>query len=1011
MSLLNLLYRPIFAMQSGTNDLIQMQMKRATAHIINSTKRVLVMTILLVASFSLGFTQGWEISFGGENEDQGVAILQTVDEGYIEVGFSESFGSDNDFDIYIVRTDVDGTLVWSEVYDEANVEQASDLIQLEDQNYLVLGYINDTDEEVLTDHVYLMKVNDKGELLWTKRYNNNGLNQRGQKIITTADGGYAIIGQITTASGNKDILLIKLDSNADEVWRETYGTPYTDSGKGLVEVEDGFVFAANVKGDMFPDNDVAIYRVNESGSLVSLKVHGTENDNEEVNDLIKTSDGNIVLVGSSDNFNKAYIIKSDLNGDTLWTREIVETAYDDVLISVIELEDQSIVAVGQNYAEVGGDVDVLLLKLLPNGDLVWRQTLGEEFSSLQYGEDVVQSSDGSLVIAGYSAQGAQVFGNDLTIIKLDEEGNFYTNLIEGKVFWSDDGCNPFEEGDIPLNDWLVNVEGADNRFVGSTDAEGNYSIPVDIGEYTVTLLPKNDTWDVCSPSSFPVTFTATYDTLVYNFPVRSAVDNCPVLTIDASTGGLITCETTTYVVEYCNDGSALAENTYAEILLDEELTFVDASIPFSMPTADSLILELGDLLPLACGEFTVTVEVACDVENLQSVAFSANIAPTEFCGPINPDWDGAILKLTGRCEGEQVVFSAKNIGDNPMSTTLGYVIVEDVLMFLTQPGEIPVLNPGEEQDLPDFIPANAIGSTYRIIATQSEGAPGNNFPTVAVEGCLLEGNTEYTTGVVTQFPENDQDPYIDIDVQEILSTSGSANIMIGHPKGYQDSIIISNTDLEYTVLFANTEVDTLNRLVIRDTLPTQLDLASLSVGPASHPYTFEIYNGGILKITFTDLSLLPDGSGTATDSRGFVKFSLSQKQNLPLGTVIENSAAVYFDFVAPIITNKVRHVLACENFLTVGCITVDVIEPSVVNGINIRIQPNPLHSSADFIIEGCECGQVEMILRNALGQEIRRELYAGPQFTFQRRNLPPALYFLEIRSKGQLLQTSKLLIQ
>ena len=104
--------------------------------------------------------------------------------------------------------------------------------------------------------------------------------------------------------------------------------------------------------------------------------------------------------------------------------------------------------------------------------------------------------------------------------------------------------------------------------------------------------------------------------------------------------------------------------------------------------------------------------------------------------------------------------------------------------------------------------------------------------------------------------------------------------------------------------------------------------------------------------------------------------------------------------------------IACEDFLTVGCITVGITEPPVVKGINIRVQPNPTHTSADFIIENCEeCGQVEMILRDAHGREVRREQYAGSEFTFQRKNLVPALYFFELRSNGQILQTGKLLIQ
>lgn len=1005
---------PIFVMQSETIDLIRAQMKGANAHIRKAVRQVMVMTILLVAFLNAGLAQGWEVSFGGVFEESAAAILQTEDEGFIEVGFSQSFGSDSDFDIYIVRTDVDGTEIWSTFYDESNVEHGRDVIQLEDHNFLVLGFINDIDPVIgaTPTQVYLMKIDDKGEKLWSHRYENSGMNQRGTKIIATSDGGYAIIGStIESGETSSDILLIKLDSNADEVWRRVYGDELSQEAQDLLEVENGFVFVANEDEDQSAYDDVAIYRVDETGNIISVKRYGESGSAETVNDLLQTSDGNIVLVGASNNDNNSFFIKSDLNGDTLWTREIVGSIHDDPLSAVTELKDGALVATGQSYPD-GIDPKVLLIKLSAEGQLIWRKTLGSEFSVPQFGEDIALAADGGFVIAATSSKASLVFINDMTIIKLDGEGNFYTNLLEGKVFLSTDGCNPYEEGDLDLEGWFVQVEGEDNQFVGSTDAEGNYSIPVDIGSFTVSLLPKNDTWDICSPSSFPVDFTAIYDTLVYNFPVRSAIDNCPLLTVEVSTGILQACSDATYTIEYCNDGSALAENAFVEIELDEELTYVNASIDPSTVVENTLVFQLGDLAVLECGSFTVNVQVACDeIEELQAVSFTTNIFPDTTCSPLSPDWDGAKIEVKGRCEDNQIVFSAKNVGDNPTDVVLGYIIVEDVLMFLNN-GEVPILPPGTEVDLGMPITPNEIGSTYRLIAMQSEGAPGNNYPTVFVEGCTQEGNENFTTGMVTQFPDNDQDPYSDIDVQEILTTSGTANILISHPKGYQDSIITQSTDIEYTILFANTTVDTLNRLVIRDTLPAELDLATLSVGPASHPYNAELYNGGILKITFNDLHLLPDGSGEVTDSRGFVKLTLSQKPNLLLGTVIDNSAAVYFDYVAPIITNKVRHVIACEDFLTVGCITVGITEPPVVKGINIRVQPNPTHTSADFIIENCEeCGQVEMILRDAHGREVRREQYAGSEFTFQRKNLVPALYFFELRSNGQILQTGKLLIQ
>lgn len=1002
-------------MSTKENDLNDVRMRRAIAHEKMKKIGFLVLLANLFFSFSVlaqNNLGGWEVSFGGDSEDQGIAIIQTVDEGYLEIGFSESFGSDGDFDIFLVRTDVDGTPIWQRSFDEGYIEQPGDVIQLADESFLICGHINDLNGTPAgtASQFYLMNVSARGDLLWTKRYPNDGLRQRARRIIPTADGGFMLIGFTQEmVDGENNIMLLKLDANAEEEWRENYGTTdRDDEGRDIIEVEDGYVFVANIKGDQGPDNDIAIYRVTSLGGLVSLDVYGTDNLNEEVNDLIKTQNDELVLVGSSGSFSNAYILKGNLNGDTLWTREIDAGAIENELRSVIELEDGSLVAVGQTLP-TPVNTDILLLKLSADGDLIWKRNLGDQFEFNKLGEDIARSSDGGFVIAGYSAEADQVFINDLMIVKVDSEGTYLTNMLSGKVFWSTDGCNPFEEEDQPLEGWLIRVDGTDRTYIGSTDAEGNYRIPVDTGSYQVTLLKLNDTWDMCSPFSFPVDFTVNYDTLVYNFPVRQAVD-CPYLEVEATTSSLEFCAPATYVIEYCNWGAGIAGDAYVEIILDDELSYDGASIDSSMVTDNSLVFELGDLPPGMCGTFELYVQVGCEgILEGQAAFVDVHIYPDTICAPLDPDWDMSSLKVRGECDNGNIQFFASNIGTAPMTTSQEYVVTEDVIMFFQ--GVIDPLEPQEEIAISAPIPVNEDGSTYRLIANQVDGHPGNSFPTVAVEGCTLEGNSNYTTGQVTQFPENDQDPFVDIDVQEIIS-SGEASVMRGHPRGYQDSIITPTTDIEYTILFANTGMDTLNRLVIRDTLPPQLDFSSLEVGPASHPYEIELYDSGVLKITFDNLELLPDGSAAEAASQGYVKFTLSQKQNQALGTVIENRAAVYFDYIAPYRTNTVRHLVACENFLTEGCLLVDVDEPPTPTGVTITVLPNPFNTSAQFIIEGCsDCENIEMILRDAQGREVRREQHQGPSFTINRKQLAPAVYFYELRSKGLTLSTGKLLVQ
>ncbi|RME99422.1 MAG: hypothetical protein D6772_07735 [Bacteroidetes bacterium] len=1005
-------------MQTEIYDLIQARMKRALA-----LKRMIEGRTLWVAiSFFLfcanGFSQGgWEVIFGGNREDLGVAVLSTVDHGFIQVGYSESFGSDGDIDIYVARTDVDGTLLWQREYDEGLTEQPGDIIQMPDGSFMIVGHANVVDGNPggSRDQVYLLHIDAQGEFLQSWRYANDGLNQRGRKIARTDDGGFIIIGSTSEAELSKtDVLVLRLDSNGQEVWRQTYGnTGTTESGADILEVPGGFLFMAN--GDFSssnPSDDVGIYKIDQDGEVISVTFFGNENEFEAIQDFTRTSDGKVVGVGTAQNFRSALFLKCNLDGEVLWTRTLDITAGDDQLRGIVETPQGKLTAVGYATPEESVAINVILAQLNADGSLDWQRVLGQEFVSNRFAESIALAKDGGFIIGGFSAEEEAVIINDVIFIRVDENGNYFTNLIEGKVFWSQDGCNPYEVGDPHLANWLVTVSGDTRTYIGSTDEDGNYAIPVSEGSYTVALLPRSDAWQVCSPQSFPVEFTTGYDTLVYNFPVRAPGSGCPLLQVEISTGALTACNTATYTVNYCNDGSATAEAAYIDIILDPALTFVSSSVAPDQVIDSLYRYELGDLAALECGSFTLDVETPCaGAVDLQAITVGAFIYPATLCTDDNPNWNGASLELRGRCEAGQVIFTAKNVGTAPTPETQNYVIVEDVLMFLT--GDIPVLDPDEEVQLGDPIPVDQMASTYRAIAQQTTGHPGNRFPTAVVEGCVQNEGDNYHTGFVTQFPEDDQDPYIDIDVQELLRTSGSANLLIGHPKGYLDSIIVPSTDIEYTVLFANTqEVDTLNRLVIRDTLPAELDLSSLVTGPASHPYFFELYSSGVLKITFDSLQLLPDGSGTGADSRGFVKFTLSQKPDLPQGTVIENTAAVYFDYVAPTRTNAVRHVIGCENFLIEGCITVDVDEPLPGSELSIGVYPNPFHTQATFSINGCEsCGNFELIIRDALGREVRRESYSASPFRFEGKALTPALYFFELRSQGQTLHTGKLLVQ
>ena len=119
-----------------------------------------------------------------------------------------------------------------------------------------------------------------------------------------------------------------------------------------------------------------------------------------------------------------------------------------------------------------------------------------------------------------------------------------------------------------------------------------------------------------------------------------------------------------------------------------------------------------------------------------------------------------------------------------------------------------------------------------------------------------------------------------------------------------DGRVRPDTDLNYTIYFQNTGTFTAYNIYILDTLDDQhLNVSSLEILESSHPMELYVIEGNILRFNFNNI-MLPDSNSNEPLSHGFVTYKIKQKQNLNTGTVINNSASIYFDFNPPIYTNE-----------------------------------------------------------------------------------------------------------
>jgi hypothetical protein len=118
--------------------------------------------------------------------------------------------------------------------------------------------------------------------------------------------------------------------------------------------------------------------------------------------------------------------------------------------------------------------------------------------------------------------------------------------------------------------------------------------------------------------------------------------------------------------------------------------------------------------------------------------------------------------------------------------------------------------------------------------------------------------------------------------------------------------------LDYHIRFQNTGTAPAHNVRISDVLDNQLDMSTLKVIASSHAMYYFMDDNKVLTFDFPNI-MLPD-SGTDFDaSQGFVSFSINRKPNLPIGSNIKNTAAIYFDFNDPIITNTTENIIVLKS--------------------------------------------------------------------------------------------------
>lgn len=915
-------------------------------------------------------------------------VLATDNTGYILVG-STSMGSDFS-NILSLKIDWNGDVIWRKSYGTLNSEFGSTIVAHEDNTYTILGTTTINEEGDELEMVQLLRINESGDSLWYRTYEYEAKHSNQHSLSNTLGAQIAYKQSLQTTS---DHGIYFLGDN--------------DNTLHIVEVDE--------LGDI--QEDIVVHGMSTVSEDTTL---GVPNDWHHGLDFKTLEDGGFVLVGNriarNWSFGQDTILNSSMietavrklneQGQIVWEKayqsEVAPTTFTMVVYHkysnspLIEVADNGDLVFTSNavyrdptFSNISKS---FLIRVNADGDLIWNKEYPIPLNFYQK-TSLRKSANGHFVIGGFLHEEVDEEPQRAFLVKVDSNGEIHSNYINGRVSFDENSNCEMETEELGLKNWQVTLVGSDTIRT-TTDSMGNYAFNVDTGNYALSVTPPNMLWAICD-NNIPIQLQLS-DTITTNF-LAQANTNCTQLEVDIATPFLRRCFDNEYIISYRNQGTMTAENAYVEIDLDAALIYQEATLPFSQVQDNVYTFELGDIGVGEGGYFRLTAKVDCESTLGQTHCTEAHIFPDTICPPFEMEWDRASLQAAGICEGDSIIFTIRNVGEGDMEETLQYFVVEDELILMQAPF---MLDAGADTSFVIY----PEGATYRLEVEQSSDHPGFSSPSVTIEACGTGENGQISTGFVNLFSQDDHNHFIDIDCQENIGAF-DPNDKQGFPKGYgNEHFITATTNLEYLIRFQNTGTDTAFTVVIRDELSPYLDIHSIRPGASSHLYDFKITGERTLEFSFEDI-MLPDSNVNEAASHGFISFNIRQIPNNPNGTLIENTAGIYFDFNPPVITNTTKHTIG-ENFVEVATPVIHTATAPV----SIRAYPNPFSERVTFDIKNSTANTFRFSLYDMAGQLLRRAHFADLSYEFWRGDLSGGLYFFRIEADGREVGHGKLVL-
>ena len=401
----------------------------------------------------------WQKSYGTSGFDHECHITAANDGGYLITGTTNSPDTGTVEDILVVKINSTGAIQWQKILGGSNTDTGYSSIALADGGYIIAGATDSADGDVTVDNhgmndLWIVKLDNSGTIVWQKTYGGSNIEfTYGDNIKATPDGGFIVVtntesndGDVTGHHGNQDFWVVKLDSNGEMEWQKALGGSAADFAVSITTTPDGGYITAghthSSDGDVTLNHgftDAWVVKLDADGDIVWQRTYGGTGA-DAAYAVSPAPGGGYYVVGNNSESNPGgdvtgnhgsvdvWILKLEENGDIIWQKSLGGTLNDLGFSGAVTPHNTYVVA-GVSSSSNGdvtfnhGSEDYWVAEVDEDGELLWQKSLGGSSNDWAFS---ILPTRGGYIISGETTSGdgdvSEFFGlYDFWVVKLTTE--------------------------------------------------------------------------------------------------------------------------------------------------------------------------------------------------------------------------------------------------------------------------------------------------------------------------------------------------------------------------------------------------------------------------------------------------------------------------------------------------------------------------------------------------------------------------------------------------------------